>query len=124
MENVGCPALFGPRCCRHIFVNSGKNYLGMACPHDEGAVLAMGSSVRMWDRSYDQVLVSRETWAVVNNIEAWRDVVTSMHVADSQSVPPQPLTSCGPSSSSHASRKVTGSSMGEEEGSFQSCASE
>ena len=61
MDGVGCPALFGPRYCRHIFVNSRLNHPGMAGPQDEGAALAMGSSVKMWDRSYDQILVSRET---------------------------------------------------------------
>ena len=30
MESVGCPALFGPRYCRHIFVNSRRNHPGMA----------------------------------------------------------------------------------------------
>ena len=105
MDGVGCPALFGPRYCRHIFVNSRRNHPGMAGPQEEGAALAMGSSVRMWDRSYDQILVSRETQAAVNNMGTWRDAVASMHVG-SQPVPFQPVT------------------VEEEESPFQSCDSE
>jgi hypothetical protein len=61
-----------PYSLRHLFVGERRSNDRVDGPADTGAAMAMGHSVRQWDKVYDQHLSARQVQGAVDAMEQWR----------------------------------------------------